>query len=169
MKGTAILSHGFRSGPDAAKVGALAQACEALGWRAVLPDFRDLDASNDPLRIDERIARTIAHAPAGRVVFGGSSMGAFASGFASLARPCDGLFLIALPIAIPGYPRAFECAPVPTTLVHGWDDDVCPVDAAIGFARARRAGLHLLDDDHRLGRHVDACAALFARFLEALG
>jgi len=170
MKGTVILSHGLESGPQATKVSALAQVCDALGWASVRPDYRAIDARRDPLAIGERIALAVQHAPAqGRVVFGGSSMGAFISGFASIERDCDGLFLLALPTAIPGYPQAFAAADVPTTLVHGWSDEVCPVDAAIAFARDRDATLHLVRDDHRLGAHVDWCAQAFRRFLADLG
>lgn len=166
MKGTVILSHGLESGPQATKVSALAAVCDALGWASARPDYRDLDATRDPRAIDARIARALAHAPAGgRVVFAGSSMGAFVSGFASIARETAGLFLLALPTSIPGYPHAFVAADVPTALAHGWNDEVCPVDAAIGFARQRGATLHLVDDDHRLGAHVDWCAEVFRRFL----
>jgi predicted alpha/beta-hydrolase family hydrolase len=170
MKGTVILSHGLESGPQATKVSALAVVAEELGWSGVRPDFRDIDARRDPLAIDDRIGRALEHAPArGRVVFAGSSMGAFISGFASMRRACDGLFLLALPTAIPGYPHAFVAADVPTTLVHGWHDELCPVDAAVGFARSRSASLHLVRDDHRLSAHADWCARVFRCFLADLG
>ena len=169
MKGTVILSHGLESGPQATKVSALAAVAEALGWASVRPDYRDIDARRDPRAIDERIERALQQTPAhGRIVFAGSSMGAFVSGFASIRRACDGLFLLALPTAIPGYPHAFAAADVPTSLVHGWNDEICPVDAVIGFARARSATLHLVRDDHRLGAHVDGCARIFRRFLTDL-
>ena len=170
MKGTVLLSHGLESGPQATKVSALAGMCAELGWGAIRPDYRDIDAPRDPLAIDARIARALQHVPAaGRLVFAGSSMGAFISGFASIRRPCEGLFLLALPTAIPGYPHPFAAAPVPTTLVHGWRDELCPVDGAIAFARGRGATLHLLDDDHRLSANVARCAALFRQFLADLG
>lgn len=170
MKGTVILSHGLESGPQATKVSALAEVAKALGWVELRPDYREIDARRDSLAIDARIARALEHTPAqGRVVFAGSSMGAFISGFASIERACAGLFLLALPTAIPGYPHAFCAAAVPTALVHGWDDELCPVDAAIGFARERGATLHLVRDDHRLSAHVDYCAEQFRRFLADLG
>jgi predicted alpha/beta-hydrolase family hydrolase len=169
MKGVVVLSHGLESGPHATKVSALAEVCAELGWDSVRPDYRDIDARRDPQAIDARIAHALAHAPAdGRVVFAGSSMGAFISGFASIERTCAGVFLIALPTAIPGYPRAFAVADVPMTLIHGWNDELCPVDAAIAFAQSRRAALHLVDDDHRLGAHVQYCADMFRHFLAAL-
>ncbi|MEP6940788.1 MAG: alpha/beta hydrolase [Rudaea sp.] len=166
MKPFLILSHGLQSGPDATKVTALAKIAEALGFRSVRPDYRDLDTQGDIGRIDERIARLKQHAPGDApVVLAGSSMGAFTSALASVEVRCIGLFLIALPVAIPGYAREFVAARVPTMLVHGWDDDVCPVDAAIAFARGRGDALTLLRDDHRLSDHVDFIAEQFRGFL----
>ena len=54
---------------------------------------------------------------------------------------------------------------MPTALVHGWDDELCPVDAAIAFARERGASITLVRDDHRLAAHVDFIAAQFGLFL----
>ena len=166
MKPFLILSHGLESGPDATKVSALAAISEPLGFRSVRPDYRDLDAHRDVNRIDERIARIRQHVPAGiPVVLAGSSMGAFTSALASLDVDCVGLFLIALPVAIPGYARPFDARRVPTALVHGWDDELCPVDEAVAFARARGDAITLVKDDHRLTAHVDFIAQLFVQFL----
>lgn len=166
MKGTIVLSHGLESGPDATKVSALAEVAEQLGWANVRPDYRDLDATRDLKMIAARTQRAIDAAPSeGRVVFAGSSMGALVSGFASLKRQCDALFLLALPVCIPNYPIAFEAARVPTVLVHGWNDELCPVHAAIDFARGRGDTLHLVNDDHRLGAHVSFCADAFRQLL----
>ena len=161
-----ILSHGLESGPDATKVSALARVATPLGFDSVRPDFRDLDATKDVRRIDDRIARIREHAAKrGPVILAGSSMGAFTSALASLEIACVGLFLIALPVAIPGYARAFAAAPVPTALVHGWGDELCPVDDAIAFARGRGDAITLVRDDHRLSAHVDFVAAQFREFL----
>ena len=54
---------------------------------------------------------------------------------------------------------------MPTALVHGWDDELCPVDEAIAFARARGDAITLLRDDHRLSNHVDFIAEQFRLFL----
>jgi alpha/beta superfamily hydrolase len=161
-----ILSHGLESGPDATKVSALARAALPLGFDSVRPDYRDLDAGRDVSRIDERIARLKQHAARrGPVILAGSSMGAFISALASTEVECVGLFLIALPVAIPEYDRAFTAAAVPTALVHAWDDELCPVDDVIAFARARGDALTLVRDDHRLAAHVDFVAERFRQFL----
>jgi predicted alpha/beta-hydrolase family hydrolase len=166
MKPFLILSHGLESGPDATKVSALAKIADAIGLRSVRPDYRDLDAGRDASRIDARIVRLKEHAPGDApLILAGSSLGAFVSGFASFELNCVGLFLIALPMAIPGYPRRFDAKRVPTVLVHGWDDELCPVDDAIAFARARGDAITLVRDDHRLGAHVDFVARQFQDFL----
>ena len=63
MKPFLILSHGLESGPDATKVTALAKIAAPLGFKSVRPDFRDLDATRDVRRIDDRIARIVEQAP----------------------------------------------------------------------------------------------------------
>jgi predicted alpha/beta-hydrolase family hydrolase len=166
MKPFLVLSHGLHSSPDATKVSALADVSGSMGFSSVRPDYRDLDASGDVRRIDERIARLVEHAPRDApVILAGSSMGAFVSGFASLQLNCVGLFLMALPVEISGYAQRFEAARVPTTLVHGWRDELCPVDEAIAIARAREDEIVLVRDDHRLSNHVDFVAARFGEFL----
>ncbi|MBS0591291.1 MAG: alpha/beta hydrolase [Proteobacteria bacterium] len=167
MKPFLILSHGLESGPDATKVAALAKVAAARNVSNVRPDYRDLDVGRDVRGIDARIARLKSHAPVdGPVVLAGSSMGAFISALASTELHCVGLFLIALPVVIPGYARPLTAANVPTTLVHAWDDELCPVDATIDFARARGDAITVLRDDHRLSRHVDVIAEQFRLFLE---
>jgi predicted alpha/beta-hydrolase family hydrolase len=166
MKPFLILSHGLESGPDATKVSALARIAAPRGFDSVRPDYRDLDAGRDVRRIDERIARLkLNAAQRGPVILAGSSMGAFASALASTDVECVGLFLIALPVAIPGYEREFKVAAVPTALVHGWDDELCPAGDAIAFARARGDAITLVRDDHRLSAHVDFVAEQFRLFL----
>jgi predicted alpha/beta-hydrolase family hydrolase len=168
-KGHVLLSHGLESGPDATKVTAMAAVAQARGWRTTRPDFRDLDATGDPLRIDDRIRRLCAAVrPDEPLVLAGSSMGAFASGLASRGLPCIGLFLLAPPLAIPGYANPFALASVPTTIVHGWDDELIPAAEVIAFARDRQLDLHLVADSHRLAGHVEIIADWFGLFLDRL-
>lgn len=171
MPGHVILSHGSGSGPEATKVSALAEVAQALGFATSRPDFRAEDARGYAGAVPARIARLTAamHGTAHPLVLAGSSMGAFVSGLASLQVPCDGLFLIALPIDIPGYAASFDSASgIPGMLVHGYRDALCPVAAALAFARGRGMPALLLDDDHRLAQHVDAIARQFRLFLEGL-
>jgi predicted alpha/beta-hydrolase family hydrolase len=171
MRGQIILSHGSDSGPDATKVSVLAQYAEALGWQTLRLDYRADDALGHAGSVAPRVARLRAaiDEAATPPILVGSSMGAFASGLASLQAPVAGLFLLATPAHIPGVESPFDLrAGVPSLLIHGWRDEVCPPGDAIAFAGGRRLPLLMVDDDHRLGGSVDAIAAQFQLFLGQL-
>lgn len=169
MKGHVLLSHGLESGPNATKVTAMAAVAESLGWRTTRPDFRDLDMTRDVNRIEDRIARLKeVVVPGERLVLAGSSMGAFASGLASLSVTCAGVFLLAPPLVIPDFVRRFDMAKVPAAIVHGWDDELIPAADVVAFAHSRRIPLTLVDDSHRLSGHVDIIAKWFGLFLQGL-
>jgi surfactin synthase thioesterase subunit len=50
--------------------------------------------------------------------------------------------------------------------VHGWHDDIVPVENSIRWAREQRAALHILDGDHRLQEQIPAICQLLAAFLQ---
>jgi fermentation-respiration switch protein FrsA (DUF1100 family) len=62
-----------------------------------------------------------------------------------------------------------QAGDVPTSIVHGWDDELIPAAQVVEWARSRRARLLLVDDGHRLSGHVEASAEAFAALLAALG
>jgi pimeloyl-ACP methyl ester carboxylesterase len=172
MAGHIILSHGSDSGPDATKVSVLAALASAIGWTCERPDYRQDDLlghAGSVLPRLERLRAAIDASPS-RPVLVGSSMGAFVSSLVSLDRPVAGLFLMALPVEIPGFDKGLDLArDVPSFLVHGYDDDVCPADRALGFAAGAGMPTMLLADDHRLSAHVEAIAGQFLLFLEQFG
>jgi predicted alpha/beta-hydrolase family hydrolase len=171
MRGTILLSHGSGSGPQATKVGALAALAERRGWRTQRPDYREDDAHGHAASVAPRLARlnaAIAACDAPPLLVG-SSMGAFVSALASLEHPVAGLFLLATPEAIPGFDVALDLRQdVPALLVHGWRDEVCPLDDIYAFAGRRQLPLLVLDDDHRLGSSLAAIERQFALFLDEL-
>lgn len=167
MKGHVLLSHGMESGPQANKVTALAAVAHERGWRSTRPDFLDLDAIRDATRLQLRIDRLLAAVePDEPLVLAGSSLGAFCSALASLRVPCRGVFLMAAPLAIPGFNARLDLAAVPAAIVHAWDDELIPAADVIAFASARRLPLHLVADNHRLEGHVQTIAHWFGRFLD---
>jgi pimeloyl-ACP methyl ester carboxylesterase len=171
MRGQIILSHGSDSGPGATKISVLAVRAEARGWRTERPDFRADDAAGYAAAVAPRVARlraAIAACDAPPLLVG-SSMGAFASALASLEMPVAGLFLLATPPAIPACAQALDLRPgIPTLLIHGWRDELCPVAGVQAFAARRRLPLLLLDDDHRLLDSMETIAAQFDILLGAL-
>jgi alpha/beta superfamily hydrolase len=170
MKGHAIISHGLQSSPEAAKARALAQVAQARGWSYELPDYRDIDAKGELGDVDARIERLDAIAAKSSVplVLAGSSMGAYISARVSLNRPVLGLFLMAPPTELRGFPLKLETAAVPMRVVHGWHDELIPADAVVRWAQARSAPLLLVDDSHRLEAHVESCAREFDLLLQGL-
>ena len=174
MRGHCILSHGFESGPDATKVTALAHVAERLGWTHERPDFTDLDAKREVSELGDVPAReqrllSLAKAAAARapLVLAGSSLGAWISGRVSLQVPVAGLFLMAPPITLDAT-HPIDAARAPTSIIHGWDDELIPAADVVAWAQARRARLLLVDDSHRLSAHVDASAETFAALLASL-
>lgn len=173
-RGHCILSHGFESGPDATKVAALADVAQRLGWSHERPDYTDLDARREiselgdvPQRLQRLLALAQAAAQCGPLVLAGSSLGAYISGLISLQVPVAGLFLMAPPVRMGPAPR-LEAARVPTTILHGWDDELIPAQEVVEWAWSRRARLLLVDDGHRLAAHVETSAQAFAQLLQRL-
>ena len=170
MRGHVILSHGLNSSPDATKVSAMAKVAEAMGWTTERPDYSDIDARGDIAEVSARLERLLDRAQAAPkpLVLAGSSMGAFISGLASLEVECVGLFLVAPPVVLEGYPQSLDAELIPTTVIHGWDDELIPAGDVVRWAQVRNDRLILVDDTHRLENHVDFCAEEFGRFLAAL-
>lgn len=171
MGGHVILSHGSDSSPEATKVAALARVAEHMGFTTERPDYRACDAAGHAGSVAPRIEQLhrCAQAATTAPILVGSSMGAFVSGPVSRQVRCRGLFLLALPVAIPGCAQAFDMADdMRAMLVHGFADDVCPPDATVKFAGERGTPTLLLDDGHRLAEHVPVIEQQFRLFLENL-
>ncbi len=174
MKGHCILSHGFESGPEATKVTALAEVAERLGWTHERPDYTDLDAKHavTPLGdVPARIARLIGLAQAaaarGPLVLAGSSLGAYISGFVAQQVTVAGLYFMAPPVVMQGAPP-MPAPTVPTSIIHGWHDELIPAAQVVEWAALRDARLLLVNDSHRLSDHVQASADAFAALLARL-
>ncbi|MFL6592182.1 MAG: hypothetical protein ACJ8GK_05675 [Luteimonas sp.] len=173
-RGHCILCHGFESGPEATKVTALAEVADRLGWTHERPDFTDLDALREkgPLgdvaaRLERLLRLSRQAATRGPLVLAGSSLGAWIAGRVSLQVAVAGLFLMAPPIVLdPQHP--LDAARVPTSIVHGWHDELIPAGDVVAWSQARAARLLLVDDSHRLSEHVQASADAFAALLSEL-
>ncbi|TXH76973.1 MAG: hypothetical protein E6Q88_02295 [Lysobacteraceae bacterium] len=174
MRGHCILSHGFESGPDAAKVAALAGVAERLGWGHERPDYTDLDARRGvsplgdvPARLQRLRELAQAAVARGPLVLGGSSLGAYISARIALEYPVRALFLMAPPLRMGPLPD-LDAPAVPISIVHGWDDELIPAMEVVQWAHARRARLLLVDDSHRLAANVPGSAEAFAALLSTL-
>ena len=173
-KGHCILSHGFESGPDAAKVTALADVAERLGWTHERPDYTDLDAKRElgthgdvAARVQRLLALARTASERGPLVLAGSSLGAWISAHVSREVRPAALFLLAPPVRMGEVPT-MEPAEVPVSIVHGWHDELIPAQAVVDWAAARNASLLLVDDGHRLSGHIEQSASAFSHLLQSL-
>ena len=165
--GTVYFNHGKESGPWGSKITKLADVARERGFAVESIDYQDLPDAGPRT---ERLLTSEA-GKAERLILVGSSMGGYVATVASAVLKPEGLFLLAPAFYMPGYP---EQNPVPNakavSVVHGWSDDVIPVEHSIRFARkfsaTTRMELHLIEDDHRLSAELDFVAMLFGRFLD---
>ena len=80
-----------------------------------------------------------------------------------------GLFVLAPAYYMDGYEQLTPPAPhIPLVIVHGWRDDVVPVDNSIRYAREIRATLHVVDGDHRLTENIGEINFYLRRFVSEL-
>lgn len=173
MKAHVIISHGLESSPDATKATALSRVVEAMGCTSERPDYRQWDSDQSSNRLGDvqgRIAclHALAKKVDGPLILAGSSMGAFISARVSLVVPVAGLFMMAPPTQLEGFEIKLVAADIPTSIVHGWDDELIPAVEVVKWAQPRRNELVLVNDSHRLAEHVEFCAEVFARFVRSL-
>ena len=164
MFGTVVFSHGKESGPWGAKITAMAAVVRDLGVGVESVDYRGMD---DP---GARVRKLIESGAALRapLLLVGSSMGGHVAAAAASRLAAHGLFLLAPAFYMEGYeeytPQDVAC---PTVIVHGWHDDIVPVENSIRWAREHQAALHLLNSDHRLEDQIEAICLLLRAFILA--
>lgn len=159
-----VFSHGKESGPWGTKITALAEVARAGGWSVESVDYRGIDSAEGRL---QALLKVCSASPAPPVLVG-SSLGGWLTAAASRSVAARGMFLMAPAFDMPGLPPLPPVADCPTVVVHGWQDDIVPVDHGLAFARARRATLHLVDDDHRLTASLPRICGWFGGFLASL-
>jgi pimeloyl-ACP methyl ester carboxylesterase len=164
--GTVVFSHGKESGPWGTKITAMAVVARDLGAAVESVDYRGLD---DPATRVRKLIGAGAELKEPLVLVG-SSMGGHVSAAAASRLGARGLFLLAPAFYMAGYeeytPQHVAC---PTAIVHGWHDDIVPVENSIRWAREHQAALHVLNSDHRLEDQIEAICLLLRAFLAALG
>ena len=149
---TVVFSHGQESGPWGTKIRAMAGLVRSLGCRAESIDYQGLA---DP---GQRVEKLLAEAAGidDRLILVGSSMGGHVATAAAETLGAAGLFVLAPAFFMPGYEALTPAAPaLPIVIVHGWHDDIVPVENSIRYAAGCAATLHIVDGDHRLTSNID--------------
>lgn len=148
---TVVFSHGQESGPWGTKIRAMAELAKGMGCAAQSIDYRGIA---DP---GERVTKLLNEAAAidDSLILVGSSMGGHVATAAADQLGAVGLFVLAPAYFIAGYESLTPPPPaMPICIVHGWRDDIVPVENSIRFARNCNATLHLVDGDHRLTANI---------------
>ena len=162
---TVVFSHGQESGPWGTKITAMATVVRDLGFAAASVDYRGV---SDP-RERVRMLIDAGRAARGPLILVGSSLGGHVAATAAGALQARGLYLLAPAFYMPGFEEHTPKDPgCPAAIVHGWRDDIVPVENSIRWAREHRAALHVLDSDHRLQDRIDDIAQLLRAFLLSL-
>lgn len=159
-----VFAHGKESGPWGTKITHLAGIARDAGFDVISPDYSH---SHDPKKRVEQLLRL---APRARtLVLAGSSMGGYVSAMACAGLKPAALFLMAPALYFPGWDEEPEGIPSRCSVVHGWGDDIVPVDRAIRFAQRNRTALHVLDSGHTLNDRLPELARVFGQLLKDAG
>jgi pimeloyl-ACP methyl ester carboxylesterase len=160
---TVIFSHGQESGPWGTKIRAMVERVTSMGCEADSIDYRGI---TDPTERVEKCVRECAGIT-DRLILVGSSMGGHVATAAAERLGALGLFVLAPAYYMEGYEDLTPAAPsMPVCIVHGWHDDIVPVENSIRFARNCSATLHIVDGDHRLTSNIDEINEYLHRFIE---
>ena len=163
---TVIFSHGQESGPWGTKIRAMADLARGMGCEA---DSIDYQGIADPTERVEKCVRE-CEALEDTLVLVGSSMGGHVATAAAQRVGAAGLFVLAPAYYMEGYEELTPVPPsIPICIVHGWHDDIVPVENSIRYARECSATLHIIDGDHRLTANIATINEYLRQFLEALG
>jgi len=143
----------------------MAATVRDLGCRAESVDYQGIA---DP---SERVAKLVRECNGVQepLILVGSSMGGHVATVAASQVGAIGLFVLAPAYYIEGWEEQTPPAPgIPIVIVHGWRDDVVPVDNSIRYARENLATLHVLNGGHRLTSNIDEINLYLRRFVSEL-
>ncbi len=159
---TVIFSHGQESGPWGTKIRAMADLVKSLGCEA---DSIDYQGIADPTERVEKCIRECADIT-DKLVLVGSSMGGHVATAAAGQLNAAGLFVLAPAYFMEGHEDLTPDPPsMPICIVHGWHDDVVPVENSIHYASGCSATLHIVDGDHRLTANIDEINEYLSQFI----
>ena len=162
---TVVFSHGKESGPWGSKITAMAGVVRELGLEVESVDYRGMD---DPRERVKKLIAVGSALPTPQVLVG-SSMGGHVSAAAAAELRPRGVFLLAPAFYMPGFEQYTpQDVPAATVIVHGWHDDIVPVQSSIRWAQEHRAALHVLDSGHRLEDQIETICLLLRAFLKSL-
>ncbi len=162
---TVIFSHGQESGPWGTKIRTMAELVKGMGCRA---DSIDYQGIVDPAARVEKLLRECS-GMSDSLILVGSSMGGHVATAAADALGAAGLFVLAPAYYMQGYEELTPPPPpMPICIVHGWHDDIVPVENSIRYAHECSATLHLVNGDHRLTSNIGEINDYLEQFIRLI-
>jgi|TARA_B100000767_G_C19750107_1_gene530377 surfactin synthase thioesterase subunit len=146
-----VFSHGQESGPWGTKIKMMSDLAFSIGCEVKSVDYQGIEAA------DDRVLKLIDECSNinDPICLVGSSMGGFVASAAAKDVEAVGLFVLAPAYFMDGFEYSpFEVANIPTEIVHGWHDDIVPVENSIRFAQQNHSKIHIVNGDHRLADNI---------------
>ena len=162
---TIVFSHGQESGPWGTKIRAMAETAESLGCAVESIDYQGIDEPADRVKLLLSECEQIHDS----LILVGSSMGGHVATAGADSVSATGLFVLAPAYFMEGYEELTPNPPkIPICIVHGWHDEIVPVESSIRFAQSCGATLHIVDGDHRLTQNIDEINQYLELFIDQL-
>ena len=159
---TVIFSHGQESGPWGSKIRAMSEMVREMGCAADSVDYQGIE---DPTARVEKLLRECSDI-SDPLILVGSSMGGHVATAAAEDLGAAGLFVLAPAFYMEGFEALTPPPPsMPICIVHGWHDDIVPVESSIRYARQCSATLHLVNGNHRLTDNIDEINEYLSQFI----
>lgn len=175
-----VFSHGKESGPWGSKIKALANVAKQLDFNVDSIDYRGIESPDERVQKlsdylqNETQTKTNEPQP---FILVGSSMGGYVSLVCAQqhkkkhdknSASLQGLFLLAPALYMPQYNVQSYSDITNTEIIHGWSDNIIPVEHSIKYAQQAQCTLHLIDGDHRLNSSLNQVTSLFTDFLQGI-
>ena len=158
-----VFSHGQESGPWGTKIKIMASLASSLSCDVSSIDYQGIKEPQD------RVAKLIKECSdiPEPICLVGSSMGGFVATAAAYDVKAIGLFVLAPAYFIQGFDHSLiKSIDIPMEIVHGWNDNIVPVENSIRYAQSQHAKLHILDGDHGLTDNIQEINNYFEIFIE---
>jgi len=157
-----IFSHGKESGPWGSKISKLANIGKTAGLTVESIDYSNIASPDERVnKLNDYLANETQP-----YILVGSSMGGYVSLVATQTNKPLGVFLLAPALFMPDYRHKIYTTTFSNIeIVHGWSDDIIPVEYSIKYAQQAQCTLHLIDGDHRLNSSIEQVIKLFESFL----
>ena len=157
-----VFSHGQESGPWGTKIKIMASLASSLDCHVSSIDYQGIKEPQD------RVAKLIKECSGipEPICLVGSSMGGFVATAAAYDVRAIGLFVLAPAYFIQGFDHSLiKSIDIPMEIVHGWNDNIVPVENSIRYAQSQHAKLHILDGDHGLTDNIQEINNYFEIFI----